>query len=47
MVKKHGKRLHFYLSHYQAMKIRKNELKYVMKIRHEVMLFTLKKQSSK
>jgi len=29
------------------MKIRKNELKYVMKIKYHIMLFTLEKQSSK
>ena len=38
-------RLH--LSPYQAMKIRTDELKHSMKIKHEVMLFTLATQSSK
>ena len=49
MVEKHGKKATFRLnlSHYQAMKIRKNELEYIMKIKHEVMLFTLETQSSK
>ena len=36
----------FDLSHYHAMKI-ENELEYIMRIKHEVMLFTLETQSSK
>ena len=35
------------LSRYQAMKTRKNELQYIMKIKQEVILFTLETQSSK
>ena len=37
---------HFDLRYYQAMMI-KNELEYMMKIKDEVMLFTLEMQSSK
>ena len=36
----------FNLSHYQAIKI-KSELEYIIRIQHEVMLFTLETQSSK